>query len=345
MNRFFEGVAANEALRTRIGQEIAAGTLSHAYIIEGPKGSGKHTLARQISAALSCERRKDSASPLPCLTCPSCKKILGGNSPDVITIGREDKTTLGVEAIRKLKTDVWVMPNDTDVKIYIIEDAHLMTIQAQNALLLTLEEPPAYVLFFLLCESSATLLETIRSRAQTLHTEPVLGEIMDTYLCRHSSDAAALKATNPSEYYEILATADGKIGMALDLLNPKARKPLLEQRATAREFVRLCSERRSAEASLRYLNSLSQKRDLLTSQLSSILLCLRDLILTKQTEDAPLCFFADSEEAASLAYHFTMPELLKLSGAVNEAIDRLRLNANIRLTLTSLAVRAGMIQL
>ena len=345
MNRFFDGVAANEALRTRIGQEIAAGTLSHAYIIEGPRGSGKHTLALQISAALSCERRTDASSPLPCKRCPSCQKILGGNSPDVITIGREDKATLGVEAIRKLKTDVWVMPNDTDVKIYLIEDAHLMTVQAQNALLLTLEEPPSYVLFFLLCESTAPLLETIRSRAQTLHTEPVPSRVMDDYLCRHSSDASALKATNPTEYYEILATADGKLGMALELLDPKARKPLLEQRATAREFIRLCSERRSSEASLRYLNSLSQKRDHLTAQLSTVLLCLRDLILTKQTENAPLCFFADAEEAASLAYHFTMPELLRLSGAINEAIDRLRVNANIRLTLISLAVQAGMIQI
>ena len=345
MTRFFTQIAANDALKKKLVSDISENRLSHAYIIEGERGSGKHTLAMQIAAALSCQNRGNTASALPCLTCPSCRKILGFNSPDVITIGREDKTTLGVDAIRKLKTDVYVAPNDTDVKVYIIEDAHLMTVQAQNAFLLTLEEPPPYVLFFLLCESTEPLLETIRSRAQTLHTERVPSDMMETYLCEYHTEAAALKSSHPVEFAEILAMADGKIGIAIELLDPVTRKPLIERRNTAKDFVRLCSERKSAASSLRFLNSLGQKRDALAVQLSSILLCLRDLILCKQTDEPPLCFFADHEEAHAMAYRFTTPELLELCSAINEAIDRLRVNANVRLTLTAMAVKAGLLSL
>lgn len=344
MNRFFADFAANEALRHKLGNEILASSLSHAYIIEGPRGSGKHTLALQLAAALSCERKQDGG-PLPCGRCPSCKKILAGNSPDVITVSREDKATLGVDAIRHLKTDIYVAPNDTAVKLYIIEDAHLMTVQAQNAFLLSLEEPPAYVLFLLLCESAEPLLETVRSRAPVLHTEPAPLEIIDSYLCKNSPEARALKATDRKEYTELLATARGCIGIALELLSPEKRKPLLKRRERARQFVCLCSERKSASATLKYLASLGIKRDELTEQLSLNLLCLRDLLICKQTDTPNLCFFSEAEEANNLAYRFTTPELLALCGAINESIDSLRHNANVRLTLTALAVRAGLIQI
>ncbi|MBQ9761061.1 MAG: hypothetical protein IJW16_06910 [Clostridia bacterium] len=345
MNRYFTEIAGNDALRARLGDEIRANTLSHAYIIEGPRGSGKHTLALHIAAALSCQRKSDTSEALPCLSCPSCKKILGGNSPDITVIGREDKATLGVEAIRKLKSDVMVAPNDTDVKVYLIEDAHLMTVQAQNAFLLTLEEPPKYVLFFLLCESAAQLLETIRSRAQILHTEPLSKKILEEQLCKKHVEARTLKATDPTEFSELLATADGKLGIAIELLSASARKPLIERRTVAKEFVRLCSESKSSSASLRYLNGLGQKRDILTAQLSTVLLCLRDLLVCKQTDDPPLSFFADAEEAHTMAYRFTTPELQRLCNAVTEAIDRLRVNANVRLTLTAMAVEAGLLRL
>lgn len=345
MNRFFTEIAGNDALKSQLGSDILAGTLSHAYILEGPKGSGKHTVARHIAAALSCQQKHDPTSPLPCLTCPSCKKILEGNSPDVNIIGREDKATFGVEAIRRLKGDVHVAPNDTETKIYILEDAHLMTVQAQNAFLLTLEEPPTYVLFLLLCESVEPLLETIRSRAPTLHTEPLSYAQMDEHLTRISKDARTLKATSPSEYAETLAMADGRLGVAIELLDPAARKPLLERRENAKQFVHLASDRKNASSALRYLNSLGQKRDALIGQFGTILLCLRDLLLCKQSDEPPLCFFSDIEDAHAMAYRFTTPELLNLCQAVTTATDRLRVNANVRLTLTALAVQAGLIQL
>ena len=343
MKQAFPNIVANRALCQRLRDELLSKTLSHAYIIEGAVGSGKHTLAFQIAAALACEKKDADGVPLPCGTCPSCRKILGGFSTDVIVKGREDKATLGVDVIRDVRTDVYIPPNDNEHKVYLIEDAHLMTQQAQNAFLLTLEEPPPYVVFLLLCQSASPLLETVRSRAATLRTEPVPTAEIDAHLCRVNPEASALKASDEKEYSEILAAANGCIGQAISLLDAKRRKPIITRRRTAREFVNLCAARKSSTATMRFLNGLPQKRDELSEQLSVTLVCLRDLLLCKQTEQAPLCFFADRDEACTLAYGFTTPALLSLCDRVSQALDQLQRNANVRLVITMLATQTGLL--
>ena len=340
MRPAFTDVVGNRRLCERLCADLTEKKLSHAYIIEGKKGFGKHMIAMRIAAALSCEKAADPSVPLPCGSCPSCKKILSGNSPDVIFISKGDKATLGVEEIRRIRTDVLVPPNDTSSKIYMIEDAHLMTVQAQNAFLLTLEEPPSYVLFLLLCENSGSLLETIRSRAATLRTEPIPPTEILAYLKEHVPEAGRMSREN---LLEIVAAADGSIGRAIDLLDPKLYKPLLERRTSAREFVRLCTQRCTSTDVLHYLSTLPQKREELAEQCTEILYCLRDLLLCKQTEAAPLCFFADAEEASALSYEFTTPELLSLCEELSNTIDRLHQNANVRLTLTALGKCCGLL--
>ncbi len=345
MRKAFTDVVENDRLKESLCEDISAGRLSHAYILEGARGSGKHTIALRIAAALACHRRKDHDTPLPCGSCPSCRKILSGNSPDVIYISREDKATLGVDAVRSLKSDVFIAPNDIDAKVYIIEDAHLMTPQAQNALLLTLEEPPSYVLFLLLCESVAPLLETVRSRAQHLRTEPIPTDTIRSHLLATVPEAKKLSSAEPADFAELLAAADGSIGRAIALLDPKLYKPIVTRRQAAREFVRLCTTgTRNSVATMRYLNGLPQKRDELIEQCNEILSCLRDLLLCKQTEDAPLCFFSDREEACSAAYGFTTPTLLKLCDRILETVSRLRMNANVRLTLIDMAVSCALLR-
>ena len=344
MRAAFTDIVENQRLRERLRDDIAASSLSHAYILEGAEGTGKHTVAMRIAAALACQNKNDPAHALPCMECPSCKKILAGNSPDVITVNRGDKATLGVEAVRELKTDVYIPPNDLTKKIYIIEEAHLMTVQAQNALLLTLEEPPSYVLFLLLCENAATLLETVRSRAPTLHTEPISPKQIERYLRQNIPETEKFARENPQQLAELITASAGSIGRARALLDSKRHVPILESRKRTREFIRLCSSKRNSAQTLRFLAGLSQKRDELTEQCNEILLCLRDLLLCKQTEHAPLCFFSDREEACTLAYGFTTPELLALCDGITDTIERLRYNANVRLTMTAFAVRCGLLQ-
>ena len=337
MRPILRDVVANEGLRARLGEELTAGKLSHAYILSGERGFGKHTLALHLAAALACEHQKNAQMPLPCYSCLSCRKILEGNSPDVMYVGRGDKATLGVDPIRELRQDVYIPPNDLSVKVYIIEEAHLMTPQAQNAFLLTLEEPPAYVLFLLLCENPALMLETIRSRAPVLRLEPVQNELILQHICAKVPEAKRMWENDREALEEIVVAADGSIGRALELLDPKLYKPLSDRRELARNFAKLCASPKSTVESMRFVNSLGAKRDELIEQLGTILLCLRDLLLLKQTENAPLCFFSDREEASALAYSFTTPALLSLCDSVSDATDRLRANANVRLTVISLA--------
>lgn len=336
-------VIANERLRARLGDEISAGKLAHAYILSGERGFGKHTLALHLAAAMACERKNDVNAPLPCLSCPTCRKILAGNSPDVIYVNRGDKATLGVDPIRELKQDVYIPPNDLAIKVYIIEEAHLMTPQAQNAFLLTLEEPPAYVLFLLLCENPELMLETIRSRAPVLRLEPVPNELILQHICEKVPEAKRMRESDRTALAELIVAADGSIGRALELLDPKLYKPLFDRREIARTFARLCASPKNAGETMRFLNSLGTRRDELIEQLGTILLCLRDLLLCKQTENAPLCFFSDREEASSLAYAFTTPTLLTLCDCVNHATDRLRANANVRLTVTAMAQECNLL--
>ncbi len=344
MKSVFPCLVANAQLKNQLSHELTEGNLSHAYILEGAFGTGKHTVALQIAAALACECKSSPDLPLPCGQCPSCKKILSHNSPDVIYINRGDKATLGVEAVRELKQDVYVAPNDISEKIYIIEEAHLMTVQAQNALLLTLEEPPPYVLFLLLCESTTPLLETIRSRAPTLRTEQVDTPLIGDYLKKNYPKATELALSSPNEFAELLASAGGSIGQAILLLDANQRKPVLSLRQSTRTWLKLCAEKRDVAATVTLIAELAKKkREVLIAQCNSIQLALRDLLLYKQTESFPLCFFTDKEEVASLSYVFTVPQLLQQLHAVANATDRLQANANVRLTLTSLAADAGLL--
>ena len=340
----FSDILGNQRLRERLKDNIRSNRLLHAYILEGAEGFGKHTLALRIAAALECENRDNSSAVIPCHSCPSCRKIMSGNSPDVIYVNREEKATLGVDPIRAMQNDVYIAPNECQNKVYIIEDAHLMTEQAQNALLLTLEEPPAYARFFLLCNTSITLLETIKSRAHTLRLEPIPWQEIGAHLQSADSAAKALATQNPDEFRELLISSNGSVGIAKKLLDPKQRNPILETRAATRSFMSLCTAHHNSAAIMDYLDGLSKKkRDEIIRQLGSILICIRDLFLCKQSEQAPLCFFAEREEATTLSYKFSAPELLRISEGLDTAVNKLQTNANARLTLLAMAIEIGLL--
>ena len=141
---------------------IAAGRLPHALVIDGGTYDSRLELATELSCSLLCE----SPQNRPCGNCPACKKAVAGVHPDVITVlPEEKKKTISVDVIRNMRDDVFILPNESNLKIYIISKAEFMPEYSQNALLKILEEPPAYVHFFLLCDSSAVLLPTVLSRS------------------------------------------------------------------------------------------------------------------------------------------------------------------------------------
>lgn len=346
MRTVFPTLLGNDRLKERFRDDMQNGTVFHAYILEGAAGSGKHTLARQVAAALNCTARdsQDASLPIPCGTCSHCRKFLTDRSPDLRYIRREkDRVGIGVDAIRFLAGDIAVEPNDGDKKIYIIEDADTMTAQAQNALLLTLEEPPSYALFFLLCENASLLLETIRSRAPILRMQMPEHDLLLEAL-RADPECNTAFATQTAQAIEgILQASGGALGRAKQLLAPKAAKQITALRERAAEFVQLLITGDSVKL-LAFANSIGNLRADVRMLLETALPALRDLAVLKRGPDAVLCFYTDRAEAISLSDTVSLKRILCCYEALNDAMERIAVqNANIRLTLLRTLSDVGLI--
>ncbi len=166
--------------------------LSHAYILTG---SGAPALSKRIAAAAVC----DASSGRPCGRCRHCRKAAAGIHPDIITISRlEDKAGILVDQARNLRADAYVVPNEADRKVYIIDPADKMNPQAQNALLKVLEEPPSAVIFLLVASNPNLLLETVRSRCVLLsdvseeEEDAISDDAREFYRLLRGKDALAL---------------------------------------------------------------------------------------------------------------------------------------------------------
>ena len=330
----------NRAVANKLGGAILSGTMSHAYIIGGPAKSGKHTLAYQIAASLACENKDRTDLPLPCGTCEACRKILSGISPDVILVNKGEESSIRVHVIRDLRSNVLSYPNDLDVKIYIIEEATKMTPEAQNAFLLTLEEPPPYVVFLLLCERPEDMLETIRSRAPTIRTEPLTAEQIEAFLSKNEITAELMRSS-PNDFHEIVMASGGRLGEAIELSDPEKRAKVFESRKHARSFVSAMSRRSSGNDTLDIIEGFPQNRSELADRLSLILTALRDIAVLKKSESAQLCFYHDREAALELSDSFSMFSLMSLIDSCEDARRAILRNANAKLTLYNLVIRGN----
>ena len=160
----FPALAGNERLKQQLSQREEGRGLSHAYLIAGPKGSGRHTLAKELAAAMVCTA---PAGQRPCHKCPPCKKVLAGVHPDVnfISGGGEGKP-IAVDQVRSLRSDAYVRPNEGQRKVYVLEGADQMNASAQNAMLKLLEEGPDYAAFLLLAENGSGVLVYLRQEGR-----------------------------------------------------------------------------------------------------------------------------------------------------------------------------------
>ena len=343
MKQAMTEIAGNRELCSRLASDISSGSLSHAYILEGANGSGRKTIALNVAAATACERLADNSAPIPCLCCDSCKKILAKKSTDVIFIKDESKATVGVDIARFIREDVHVIPNDIEDKFYIIENADKLTTQAQNALLLTLEEPPSFVHFFLICNSADSLLETIRSRAITLRTQKLSQKEIADYICSHDTRAAQMKLSHPKEFSELIVASRGGIGKALEYLDPKNWKPIADRREFIRALIFEALTHRSAESLISMLSKFSSKRDVLAEELLLVSLAVRDLIVLKKSDTPSLECYCNANEAIELSDKVSLTFLYTLYQSIDIAIDENRRNANVRVMIMKLAINSGII--
>lgn len=203
----FEDLLGNERLKDNLKVSISHGKFSHFYLISGPAGSGKRTLARLLAAAILCRGEKK-----PCGQCPACRKVMADTHPDYITIDDPEKKTVSVELIRQARADIFVQPNEADRKIYLFPRAQDMGIPGQNALLKVLEEPPSYGVFLLLTDNPEKLLPTVRSRCVELKLQSLPEAVLRSQLQKQYPEAGQEAIT------AAISRSGGYLGQAKALL-------------------------------------------------------------------------------------------------------------------------------
>ena len=203
----FEALLGNDVLKENLRAAKRKGRMSHFYLLSGPRGSGKHTLAQLIAAAMLC-----SEADAPCGVCRSCRKVLGGNHPDFITIDDPTKKTVPVDLIREARADIFIRPNEGEKKIYLFPRAQDMGIPGQNALLKVLEEPPAYGVFLLLTDNPEKLLPTVRSRCVELKLRALPEAVLRPTLRAEFPDA------DDDRIAAAIGRSGGYLGQARELL-------------------------------------------------------------------------------------------------------------------------------
>ena len=200
-------LAGNGRLKEQLSRQEKGRGLSHAYIISGPAGSGRHTLSRLLAAGMLCVSQEER----PCGQCGPCLKVRKGVHPDVSVItGPDVGKPITVDQVRVLKADAYVRPNEGERKVYLLEGVDRMNASAQNAMLKLLEEGPRYAAFLLIADNAGALLETVRSRCEELALLPgdPDGDAKRSVLVRTLADS--LEQAGELELFEAAMALDNK---------------------------------------------------------------------------------------------------------------------------------------
>lgn len=315
----FSEILGHEQIIEHLQNAIKLQKVSHAYILDGEEGAGKNMLARAFAQTLQCER----GGTEPCGECHSCKQAISGNQPDIITVTHEKPASIGVEDIRgQLCGDIQIKPYSSPYKIYIVDEAEKMTVQAQNALLKTIEEPPAYGVIMLLTTNADAFLPTILSRCVTLKLRPVKNEIIRPYLMEkyHIPDYQAEVCT---------AFARGNVGKAERLAQSEQFAELKSHLLHLLRHLRDMEVYELTEA----VRSASEYKTEINDYLDLMALWFRDVLLFKATRKIDGLVFAEEINAISAqAQKSSYEGLERILKALEKA--KVRLNANVNFELT-----------
>ena len=247
----FEQLLGNEQLKDNLRRSIQSGHISHFYLISGPAGSGRHTLARLLAAAILCREGNK-----PCLLCGPCRKVLAGGHPDLITVEDPEHKNVAVKLIREMRDDVFIRPNESDHKIYFLPQE--LGIEGQNALLKILEEPPKYGVFILLTDNPEKLLPTVRSRCTELSLRPLQDSVLRSALLKDFPE------TTDEDIRGAMIRSGGFLGQAKALL--ESGNALSPQTA---DFVAAFGARDSLGLTRTLVSMEKWKRDQLITELES----------------------------------------------------------------------------
>ena len=316
----FKDVVGHKDILKYISSAVENNRVSHAYILNGERGSGKKMLANLFAMTLLCETGDNE----PCGKCHSCKQAESGNHPDIIRVTHEKPNSISVDDIRtQVNNTVDIKPYQGPYKVYIIPQADMMTPQAQNAILKTIEEPPSYAVFLLLTENAETLLPTINSRCVMLKLRNIKDTLIKKYLMENLEipDYKADMCT---------AFAQGNMGRAIMLANSDHFNEIREE---AVQLLKHINEMELNEIVAAVKNISVYKLEI-TDYLDIIMIWYRDALLYKATKEIDKVVFKDQlqsikEQARKSSYEGI--ELILES--LEKAKARLKANVNFDLVM------------
>jgi len=319
---FFSKVYGNDEIKAMFSSLIAGGKLAHAYLICGAEGSGKKTLSFAVAATLA---QKNADAQM-------CRRVESGYCPDVMLIkAPDDKKTTGVDAVREFIGTVALAPDELDFKMYIFDKADRLTVQAQNALLKVIEEPPQGVYIFLLCEEASQMLPTVRSRVQTVFTERLSpSEIREYFSSKGEADVISERFAFASRM------CMGAIGKAASLMSDDSAYDIYN---AAKKTVVLQSDKLRGVTFFdlaRHIATNASNRDDFSLLLDYLMTAYGDLLREKFDSEHENAFY-DNETCAEMSEKISL-EMLEMSiEAVSKIKNGLLFNTNLTISAAVLA--------
>ena len=316
----FRDIVGQDQIKEHFRSALTSRKISHAYIINGEKSAGKEFIAKIFAQTLQCEKGGDE----PCMECHSCKQALSDNQPDIIKITHEKPNTISVDDIRaQINNDVAIKPYSSPYKVYIMNEAEKMTVQAQNAILKTLEEPPEYAVILLLTTNVNSLLPTILSRCVVLNMKPVADDLVRKFLME--------ELQIPDYKAEVcVAFARGNVGRAKALASSEEFDNVKAEALSLLKYIQ-DMELYEIIAAIKKINDYKLE---VNDYLDIMAIWYRDVLLFKATNDSNhLIFREEIQTLRKVAQRSSYEGIERVIQALDKAKNRLNANVNFELTM------------
>ncbi|MBO4952363.1 MAG: DNA polymerase III subunit [Wujia sp.] len=316
----FKEIVGHEDIIAHFKSSIETGNVGHAYIISGDAGSGKKALAYAFADTLECE----AGGTEPCGNCQSCLQISTGNYPDIITVTHEKPNLISVDEVREqLVNTVDVKPYKGKYKIYVIPDAELLNVQAQNAILKTIEEPPAYAVILLLTTNLDKLLETVQSRCLKLQTKPIRERDVLAYLMN------VMGLTKEKAYF-CLDFAQGNLGKAIKLAGNEEYAEIVDSVVNVLTHIGDMDVETLGKA----VKDIEQFKMSMNDYMDLMMMWYRDAMMIKITGNVDKILFKNEfSTLKKQAGKLTFKSIEDKIDAIAKAEQRLLANANFEVTI------------